>query len=173
MVKPGNRGQSLLRILWYWVQTFIEDTFTLECLNETGGMGNVLVKASNLKNTVVDSTDKGERITDKEFLYNQVGFSVRPQLCYVSEGTPDEEALLFLPLLTPDQIKERVKLRGDGLEPSFLEWENKQGDRICQQCHRIAAGLLRCSRCGDVYYCNRACQKRDWKKHKLLCSKIR
>lgn len=29
--------------------------------------------------------------------------------------------------------------------------------------------LLRCGRCRDAYYCNRECQRRDWKSHKPSC----
>ena len=44
--------------------------------------------------------------------------------------------------------------------------------RCCSGCHREESGgekFLSCSRCSIVRYCSRRCQKRDWKRHKLLC----
>ena len=41
----------------------------------------------------------------------------------------------------------------------------------CANC--VEAGtnvnLSLCSRCNSTYYCSAACQKQDWKKHKLMC----
>jgi len=42
----------------------------------------------------------------------------------------------------------------------------------CDNCERIgtALELFRCSRCKDRFYCNRKCQKKDWKAgHKYSC----
>ena len=36
----------------------------------------------------------------------------------------------------------------------------------CESCNKAGSRLLRCSRCGLVYYCNPHCQKKHWKKHK-------
>lgn len=40
---------------------------------------------------------------------------------------------------------------------------------ICAACHKSKSNLLRCSRCGMVYYCDSQCQKKHWKKHKSKC----
>jgi len=32
------------------------------------------------------------------------------------------------------------------------------------------AGMLRCSRCRNKFYCGAGCQREDWKKHKMDCS---
>jgi hypothetical protein len=39
----------------------------------------------------------------------------------------------------------------------------------CPNCN-VGAGKLRCSRCKQVKYCSRACQKAHWKAHKKLCT---
>ncbi|PIL27060.1 hypothetical protein GSI_10199 [Ganoderma sinense ZZ0214-1] len=44
----------------------------------------------------------------------------------------------------------------------------------CRKCAKEEAGdltLLRCSRCKTTLYCSEACQKADWKAHKLQCGK--
>ena len=41
----------------------------------------------------------------------------------------------------------------------------------CANCSgKLSAAKLRCSRCGQAYYCSPACQKQDWKKHKRGCA---
>lgn len=41
----------------------------------------------------------------------------------------------------------------------------------CRSCYKEGANL-RCGRCIAVYYCSKACQRKDWKKsHKRMCAK--
>ena len=40
----------------------------------------------------------------------------------------------------------------------------------CQDCGKD--GAKKCGACGEVYYCSRECQKRDWKKHRDACQRI-
>ena len=42
-------------------------------------------------------------------------------------------------------------------------------DDMCQYCGEKKNDLLQCAACGSVQYCNRACQKSDWKSHKKNC----
>ncbi|KAK1824833.1 hypothetical protein LTR12_000628 [Friedmanniomyces endolithicus] len=42
----------------------------------------------------------------------------------------------------------------------------------CATCHKTAGTdtpLRRCANCQDAKYCSRACQRSDWKEHKLVC----
>ncbi|KAK1808607.1 hypothetical protein LTR12_017034 [Friedmanniomyces endolithicus] len=42
----------------------------------------------------------------------------------------------------------------------------------CATCHKTAnttTTLRRCANCQDAWYCSRACQRSDWKEHKLVC----
>jgi hypothetical protein len=41
---------------------------------------------------------------------------------------------------------------------------------ICHSCHRRAESL--CTGCKGVYYCTKACQRKDWKTHKSKCQEI-
>lgn len=42
-------------------------------------------------------------------------------------------------------------------------------DKKCYFCSKLGESLLKCSACGAAGYCNQACQKSDWKKHKKNC----
>ncbi len=39
----------------------------------------------------------------------------------------------------------------------------------CTFCHTMISKTRSCSICSQVHYCDRKCQKADWKKHKLVC----
>eukprot|EP00986_Skeletonema_menzelii_P009825 scaffold4586_cov152-Skeletonema_menzelii.AAC.5 len=44
-----------------------------------------------------------------------------------------------------------------------------KGTWPCGHCGKYESNLLQCSRCKSVHYCNRECQKKAWKTHKLEC----
>ena len=41
----------------------------------------------------------------------------------------------------------------------------------CYSCGRLDRGLLRCAGCSTALYCDRACQRADWKRHAMICKK--
>ena len=43
--------------------------------------------------------------------------------------------------------------------------------KLCKACRKGFLGekLSRCSGCGLVYYCSKACQRGDWHSHKAQC----
>jgi len=41
---------------------------------------------------------------------------------------------------------------------------------ICKTCENYSSDLSKCSRCKNVNYCSVNCQKKDWKRHKKVCS---
>ena len=177
-VHPKHHGKNLLPLLWHWVKEFIMDSFTLECLNNDAPMGHIMVKATYLTNSVVDRRGD-EDITDKEFLYNYAGFSVREQkrlMGAMMKGRrpSDEEAVLYIKLPTKAQLERKSEELREGTRTTAVDWVHNPGSRSCTTCERIGPNLLRCSRCRDVFYCDKNCQKRDWKaKYKLWCSKTK
>ncbi|XP_060555621.1 histone-lysine N-methyltransferase SMYD3-like [Ruditapes philippinarum] len=40
---------------------------------------------------------------------------------------------------------------------------------LCDRCFTSGDSLKKCTGCGEVWYCDKACQKRDWAVHKLEC----
>jgi tetratricopeptide (TPR) repeat protein len=47
--------------------------------------------------------------------------------------------------------------------------QNAKVEEVCQNCGRGGEVLRQCSRCKKVKYCNRDCQKENWKDHKKNC----
>ncbi|KAF8474954.1 hypothetical protein BDZ91DRAFT_845166 [Kalaharituber pfeilii] len=53
-------------------------------------------------------------------------------------------------------------------------FSNLVQDNVCQNCGIEAGGvpglqLTKCNRCKTAWYCSQACQKQDWKKHRIEC----
>eukprot|EP00635_Sarcinochrysidales_sp_CCMP3193_P014477 CAMPEP_0118903478 /NCGR_PEP_ID=MMETSP1166-20130328/8328_1 /TAXON_ID=1104430 /ORGANISM="Chrysoreinhardia sp, Strain CCMP3193" /LENGTH=340 /DNA_ID=CAMNT_0006842705 /DNA_START=108 /DNA_END=1130 /DNA_ORIENTATION=+ len=40
----------------------------------------------------------------------------------------------------------------------------------CNHCRKKTANMLRCTKCKTTFYCDKKCQKLDWKAHKRFCS---
>lgn len=53
-VKQSRRGEELAKVLWYWVRRFIEDNFTIECLNNDAPLRHIMVKATQIGTNEVD-----------------------------------------------------------------------------------------------------------------------
>ena len=60
----------------------------------------------------------------------------------------------------------RAKLGAELFEPLI----NATGDlRTCVQCFKMATKMLRCAGCKWARYCDRVCQKADWRTHRTEC----
>jgi len=46
---------------------------------------------------------------------------------------------------------------------------NKHKPTSCNYCQKPLVKAMRCGRCNAAFYCNRDCQKNDWKTHKPSC----
>lgn len=51
------------------------------------------------------------------------------------------------------------------LQICFNKEENDRAN-MCANCGKTEEELLRCSRCSNMFYCSKACQRTDWKQHK-------
>jgi hypothetical protein len=169
--------------LWYWVRRFIENNFTIECLNNDAPLGHVMVKATQIGTNEVDiRVDKdGSRhpLTFKEFLFDYCQFSVREQKgtaasMFSSRRPKDEEAVLYIPLLSHEELSSRPGAESSNApKPGNAIFREKCGARMCHWCTKVNVDLSRCSRCGIAFYCNRSCQKKDYQRHKKWCGKTR
>jgi hypothetical protein len=60
-------------------------------------------------------------------------------------------------------------------QPPLLELITLRGKiqrgRFCVQCGSAALGLKLCGQCKKVYYCSKACQIANWKRHKDACKR--
>ena len=46
---------------------------------------------------------------------------------------------------------------------------NSDTKYTCASCGKMAKKMSRCTKCKMSYYCNRECQKKNWKLHKRIC----
>ena len=183
-VHQDHRGKGLAKLLWYWVLRYIERNFTLECLNNDAPIGYIMVKATQVGTQEIEIRKRKKNgkmvpVGFKEFVFDFCGFSVRAQkgvIAYMctSRRPIDEEAVLYIPLLSREALK--AKFASDtekAPKPGDALLRAKNGKRMCMWCRNIALDLVRCSQCEVAFYCNRNCQKQDWKRHKKWCSKTR
>lgn len=164
-IHRDRRGQGLAPLLWYWILDFISLGWTLECLDRNVEPGHAMIKAVQLTNAIVEIKDDMELVTDKGFFHNFAGFGVR-----VPTGGPpmDEEAVRYIKLATPEDVKATQSVKAAEV---VVPWKNHAGPRTCDSCWTTAAKALRCTRCRRAFYCDRKCQRNDWKRHKLWCDK--
>ncbi|RPA79984.1 hypothetical protein BJ508DRAFT_362879 [Ascobolus immersus RN42] len=73
----------------------------------------------------------------------------------------------------PDYLLHRhsTKDRQHGKEALARGYDSEE-EHTCQSCDRHDEGLMRCGKCKSAWYCNRTCQKKDWKAHKKHCASL-
>lgn len=187
-VKQSRRGEGLGKILWYWVTVFIEENFTLECLNNDTPPGHVMVKATQLLTNEVETRQDKEGnsmipVGFKSFMFDYCSFSVRVQkgaagFMFSGRRPKDEEAVKYIPLLSKEDMASRTHellvKKCPRIGKGYMRGRN--GKRICMYCSRVGSNgtdMLSCSKCTISFYCNAQCQKKDWKRHKKWCGKSR
>lgn len=81
-------------------------------------------------------------------------------------------------------VHEKFKNAGKEIHQSELKDYDikikKETDRMiitnekvfCNSCGKDLVDSMLCSKCKLVYYCNKECQKTDWKNHKEICKKM-
>lgn len=183
-VKQSRRGEGLAKVLWHYVQRFIEMNFTLECLNDDAPLGTIMVKASEITLAEVEMRMRKRDqslvpLSFKHLLYDYFGFSVREQkgalaFMMASRRPKDEEAVLYIPLLSKQGLAIKAAIDSQKApKPGDPFLRNKMGLRSCMYCSQVGMNLRRCTQCEVAVYCNANCQKSDWKRHKKWCNKSR
>ena len=180
-VHKNYRGQGYLPLLWAWVKKFIQDNFTLECMNTASEPRHTMIKAQQLTNAIIDerTNKKGKiiKITDKDFFYQYAGFSVREQksmqsAMFASRRPKDEEAVSYIPLLSKNIARETNS--AILLPDKHMKWKRNLGSVSCHSCGKLGKKHFLCTGCELVHYCSAQCQKSDWKRrHKIWCGKTR
>jgi hypothetical protein len=182
-VKQSHRGQGLSKLLWYWVRCFIEENFNIECLNNDAPLGHIMIKTTQMSNAEIDtqvneSGDHNRSVSDHDFFYEYNRFQVR-----VPKGVfgammggaryPEEEGVLYIPLLSTAKLIERNsgKPDPDAPMPGDATFTKHRGSRSCDRCQSVSSNHSKCTRCKDAFYCSRECQRSDWKRHKRWCGK--
>ena len=98
-------------------------------------------------------------------------------------GTRKHVNILFFHIVDNEGAMSNVKINRDSIDEGLqylqdLETaDNSRGYRkykkICFGCGKLSNSKIKiCSGCNKIYYCNRECQKRDWKNHKAICKTI-
>jgi hypothetical protein len=88
--------------------------------------------------------------------------STFPRMWLQHPGMQTEGTAMCLPILRPTAFCSQFLPPPPFVEPG--------GAVECQNLHCDQLGMKLCSRCHDVRYCSRACQKRHWKLHKTVCT---
>ena len=58
-------------------------------------------------------------------------------------------------------------------KPEKSSPETGESSKACDFCGKTPVELQRCAACQEVRYCDKLCQKRDWKSHRENCTIIR
>jgi hypothetical protein len=91
-------------------------------------------------------------------------FEASPQSEIDGQIKRDESAALVHLKMTGCDDKRPDKFAERAVENATRGW-----DGVCRQCFGTCENLFACSRCKEVKYCGKLCQKRAWRKHKHLC----
>merc|ERR1712098_81257 len=122
-----------------------------------------------------------------EFIFGLEQLSVDAEAKIVMQGIIQGISQI---ILKSDQDEFFLKLVSDLPEKSFLidsesDAEFMKTNRFvgnfralvkCANCgvlEKSEKQFQKCSRCGFVFYCSKACQKSDWPNHKQICKEIR
>jgi hypothetical protein len=83
-------------------------------MNNETNPNNVMVKATCPINAEIERKNEAP-VTDTDFFYDCAGFFVRRQkgcMAALSTRPKDEEAVLFIPLLSKKEIRKRTEYKG-------------------------------------------------------------
>lgn len=86
-----------------------------------------------------------------------------PYMATMHGGIPDGYESKYQPVLVEDRRE---------IGPCFKEDLDRSSNKTkCGGCFTSSDRLLTCARCQDQFYCNKVCQTKDYKGHKMVCRK--
>ena len=95
-------------------------------------------------------------------------FSSDPLQLIAHLKSVDGSPLVVLP---PDQETPLTKAaKGKNKGRGKVKKATDVAIHTCFTCGKSGAKLSSCSQCHRAYYCNRECQRKDWKRHKRACA---
>jgi hypothetical protein len=95
-------------------------------------------------------------------------FEASPQSEIDEQIERDESSARAYLKMTGCNDKRPAKFAKRAVENATRGW-----DGVCRQCFGTCENLFACSRCKEVKYCGKLCQKRAWRKHKHVCAERR
>lgn len=87
-----------------------------------------------------------------------------------TDGKSPTVQVMVLPLCNKSSCAENAAANMRMFQQRALASQKKAEQGACEVCEKME-GTSRCTGCKQVSYCGRACQKKDWKRHKLYCGK--
>ena len=89
---------------------------------------------------------------------------------FLCDAFPDREWMIIAELIMG--IHNNV-VKNDATTGFFYEKNNNKTKfklRFCHHCvKQLKSGDIKCAGCCNTYYCDKKCQKNDWKNHKIKC----
>merc|ERR1712098_541364 len=158
-------------------------------------LANVVVKIECLWFSIRISRQKS---FTENFAENYVALARESIIAHEQLYTDEEEKITFREtlqsisqiILESEQGEFFLKLVPDLPEKSFLIASESEAEKIkayrsvgnlralvkCANCgvlEKSEKQFQKCSRCGFVFYCCKACQRKDWPNHRQTCKEIR
>jgi len=80
-----------------------------------------------------------------------------------------EPSIKDLDIITVGKVLNAERQRYRKIVDNFEYYNPKE---VCNYCNKEQETLKRCSRCKEVWFCNRMCQKAAWMVHKYDCKPV-
>lgn len=77
-------------------------------------------------------------------------------------------------IFRPQDLDLRVEQAGSIEDIARVAQDNADhNQRLCASCYKFFPNLEYCAGCKKVFYCSKACQKKDWPRHRSYCKQVR
>ncbi len=140
-----------------------------------------LLKLKNDNNKTPREEITNKHTTNKMFCNAFHGFDIKKDMYGNTSTKLSKENPIFLnKLMMVDDFNSLFDMylkndnnhkKEDKINISSLTKDNSK-IKTCNSCNKIQdSSPKQCGRCKKVYYCNKECQRKDWKTHKQICKK--